>query len=248
MRKSMTLLALGALIVPLLVLPGSSVYPAIPHVINYQGMLTDDSGYLLTGFYDLTFGIYDDSTAGNLKWSETQSGVRVQNGLFNVALGTETPLNLPFDEPYWLQLVVATDTMPRLRITSVGYAYRASVADSALVAIADIDTLATKILVSPTITTSPTAAGATWTDLGTVTTADINGGTVDGTTLGATTPAAGTFAALQTGSDGTDGQLTVFSEQGGTDYSVVLKPNAAMTQITTYTLSLIHISEPTRPY
>ena len=48
-------------------------------------------------------------------------------------------------------------------------------------------------LASPVITTSPTAAGATWTDLGTVTTADINGGTIDGTVIGATTPAAGTF-------------------------------------------------------
>jgi hypothetical protein len=51
-------------------------------------------------------------------------------------------------------------------------------------------------IVSPVITTSPTANGATWTDLGTVTTADINGGTVDGTTVGATTAAAGTFTSL----------------------------------------------------
>lgn len=61
-----------------------------------------------------------------------------------------------------------------------------------------------KTLVSPIITTSPTAAGATWTNLGTVTTmvatsstlvsTDINGGTIDAATIGATTPAAGTFS------------------------------------------------------
>jgi hypothetical protein len=66
-------------------------------------------------------------------------------------------------------------------------------------------TLTNKSLTSPTITGSPTAAGATWTDLGTVTTAaftgftvissthtkvDINGGTIDGTVIGGTTPAA----------------------------------------------------------
>ncbi len=38
------------------------------------------------------------------------------------------------------------------------------------------------------------------------------------------------------GDDGNDGELTIFSEQGGTDYSVVFQPNAAMTETTTYTL------------
>lgn len=32
------------------------------------------------------------------------------------------------------------------------------------------------------------------------------------------------------GADGQDGKLTIFSEQGGTDYSLILIPNAAMTQ------------------
>lgn len=48
----------------------------------------------------------------------------------------------------------------------------------------------------PTISGSPTAASATWTNLGAVTTIDINGGTIDATTIGATTPVAGTFNAL----------------------------------------------------
>ena len=51
-------------------------------------------------------------------------------------------------------------------------------------------------IASPTITTSPTAAGATWTNLGAVTTADINGGTIDGAVIGGSAAAAGTFAAL----------------------------------------------------
>lgn len=60
--------------------------------------------------------------------------------------------------------------------------------------------------------------------------------------IGSGTPAAGTFttlnanSTLQTGANGADGQLTIFSEQGGTDYGVVLKPHAAMTQTTTYYL------------
>lgn len=51
-------------------------------------------------------------------------------------------------------------------------------------------------IVSPTITTSPTAAGATWTDLGTVTTADINGGTIDGVTIGGASAGAVTTSSL----------------------------------------------------
>ena len=59
-----------------------------------------------------------------------------------------------------------------------------------------IQTLTNKTLTSPTIGTSPTAAGATWADLGAVTTADINGGTIDGTAIGGGTPAAGSLTTL----------------------------------------------------
>ncbi len=62
-------------------------------------------------------------------------------------------------------------------------------------------TLSNKTLTSPTVTGAPTAAGATWTDLGAVTTADINGGTIDGTTIGGSTPAAGAFTTLTTTGD-----------------------------------------------
>ena len=67
---------------------------------------------------------------------------------------------------------------------------------STLVSLVSTDTLTNKTLTSPTIGTSPTAAGATWADLGTVTTADINGGSVDGAIIGAASAAAGTFTAF----------------------------------------------------
>ena len=63
----------------------------------------------------------------------------------------------------------------------------------------DTQTLTNKTLTSPTITTSPTAAGATWTSLGTVTTIDINGGTIDGATIGAASPTTGVFTTVNTG-------------------------------------------------
>lgn len=65
-----------------------------------------------------------------------------------------------------------------LRVTTAG------TNAASVVTVGGTQTLTNKTLTSPTIGTSPTAAGATWTDLGTVTTADINGGTLDGVTIG----------------------------------------------------------------
>lgn len=48
----------------------------------------------------------------------------------------------------------------------------------------------------PTISGSPSAAGATWSNLGAVTTVDINGGTVDGVVIGGASAAAGSFTTL----------------------------------------------------
>ncbi len=135
MKKLLILLGLGAIIVPVLLFSASSVYPAIPRLINYQGILTNNAGTPLDGSYDLTFRIYDDSTAGALKWTEAQDGVSVNSGLFTVLLGQVNELDLPFDEPYWLEVQVESDTLPRLRMTSSAYAFRALVADTALIAV-----------------------------------------------------------------------------------------------------------------
>jgi hypothetical protein len=104
----------------------------IPKMINYQGMLTGESGNALTDTLDLQFRIYNAQTSGTLKWSETQSQVPIIDGLFNVILGSVNPIDtLSFSENYWLEVQVGSDTMPRLRFTSVGYAYRALKADTA---------------------------------------------------------------------------------------------------------------------
>jgi hypothetical protein len=102
MKKVFVLLAMGAVVV-VLVFSGSSVFAAIPHLINYQGMLTDNSGNPLSGSYNLTFKIWTDTTGGSSLWTETQNGVQVTNGLFNVILGKVTTLNLAFDQQYWLE-------------------------------------------------------------------------------------------------------------------------------------------------
>ena len=105
---------------------------AVPHLINYQGRLTDSSNAPLNGSYALTFRIYDAATAGNLLWEENQLSVVISKGLFAVLLGSVTALNLPFDKPYYLEIKVGTEVMtPRQQITSAGYAFRAEQADRA---------------------------------------------------------------------------------------------------------------------
>jgi hypothetical protein len=144
MRKLIILLVLGVVLIPALAFSESAVTPPIPHLINYQGMLTDNSGNPLTGNFDIIFKIYNDASAGTMRWQETQSGVTVTNGLFSVILGSVTPIDLAFDEEYWLDITVGGEHMPsRLKFTSVGYAYRAQKADTAAYAIsvpqADLD-------------------------------------------------------------------------------------------------------------
>jgi len=114
-------------VVPAKGIPGVQSYAAIPHLINYQGKLTDSSGTSLNGSYNITFRLYDAETAGNLLWQETQTGVLVQKGVFSILLGSVTALNLPFDKQYYLAIQVGTDAemSPRQRITSAGYAFRA---------------------------------------------------------------------------------------------------------------------------
>lgn len=114
-----------------LLLMATTGYCVVPHLINYQGKLTDTNNAPLEGSHNLTFRIYNAETAGTLLWQETQS-VTIQKGIFNVLLGAVTNLNIPFDVPYFLEIVVGGEVMsPRQRIASAGYAMRAEKADLA---------------------------------------------------------------------------------------------------------------------
>ncbi|MBI4810066.1 MAG: hypothetical protein HY800_01195 [Ignavibacteriales bacterium] len=104
----------------------------IPRTINYQGVLTDTSGTVVPdGNYNLTFRLYDIVTGGTALWSEDQS-VTVNKGIFNVIMGSVSPLNIPFNKPYWLGVTVGTGTelTPRMPLTSSSYSFRASNTDS----------------------------------------------------------------------------------------------------------------------
>jgi hypothetical protein len=124
----------------LMVLSLSAYADNFPKLINYQGMLTrsDEKTPVTDDQYNLTFKIYGSFSGNDSLWTEHHLTVQVTNGLFNVILGSVTPLDLPFDAPYWLGIKVGDDPelSPRIQFTSVGYAFRAQKADTANVAVA----------------------------------------------------------------------------------------------------------------
>lgn len=111
----------------------TSARSQIPRVINYQGMLFgSDDAPVPEGPYDLTFNLYaeDDSVL----WTEVHNQVLVAGGFFHVILGSVTPLNLAFNQPYFLGIQVGSDPelQPRMMLTSAAYAIRAEDADKLL--------------------------------------------------------------------------------------------------------------------
>jgi hypothetical protein len=103
-----------------------SCLAAVPSLINYQGVLKDSTGVPQNGEFAMKFCIYNDSTGGDSLWCEINMAVQVKNGLFNVLLGSVTPIpDSVFYEPEtWLQVQVGGSVLsPRRRIASVGYAF-----------------------------------------------------------------------------------------------------------------------------
>jgi hypothetical protein len=103
---------------------------SIPQLISIQGRLTDAAGVPLTGSNNLTFLIYDAYSGGSALWTEYHNdtnNLTVTNGVFNVLLGSITALNLPFNESYWLEVIVNGETQsPRINFTASAYAFRAN--------------------------------------------------------------------------------------------------------------------------
>ena len=108
-------------IVVLLAVSFASALAQAPSEVSFQGYMTDDVGNPLTGSYTTTFTLYRD---GSNIWMESQS-VQVNDGLFNVSLGSVTPLNtVRFDDPLELGIKVAKDLemTPRVTLLSAAYA------------------------------------------------------------------------------------------------------------------------------
>jgi len=110
----------------------TSLWAQAPQLLNYQGKLSTGGNPAAVTF-SMIFSIYSSASGTTALWSETQS-VTVTNGIFNVLLGSVTPIpNSVFTgagERY-LGIKVGADPemTPRFRLASVPFAVRASEAD-----------------------------------------------------------------------------------------------------------------------
>ena len=108
----------------------------VPKLMNYQGYLTDTFDIPINDTLDMTFKIFDAVSSGNELWSETQTNVPVERGVFSVLLGGIAPIPDSVFADFtstWLELTLEGPQIltPRTRITSVGYAYTATYSDTA---------------------------------------------------------------------------------------------------------------------
>ncbi|KPL02300.1 MAG: hypothetical protein AMJ90_06135, partial [candidate division Zixibacteria bacterium SM23_73_2] len=115
-----------------ILIAGSSLAKA-PQLINYQGLLTQSDGTPLNEPHDLTFKIYGSESGVDSLWWEHHTGVTVNNGLFNVILGSISSLSPSVFDDTLRYIGIAVDSdpelSPRSRLTSVPYAYHAASAE-----------------------------------------------------------------------------------------------------------------------
>src|SRR5690349_18106587 len=106
----------------------------VPRTISYQGVLADAAGNLVQGTHQLTLQLYQEGSGGTAIYTETHTSVAVVKGVFNLIIGSVTPLpeGLSFDRAYFLDVKVDNVQMtPRTPLTAAPYALRAAVADQA---------------------------------------------------------------------------------------------------------------------
>ncbi|MBU1026179.1 MAG: hypothetical protein KKA31_00445, partial [Candidatus Margulisbacteria bacterium] len=110
----------------------AGVAAAIPQEMSYQGKLTDSGGSPVTGTYSIVFTIYDAESGGSSQWTETKS-VSVETGLFNVMLGSTSPISSEVfaTGEVWLGVKVGADSemSPRKKLVTSAYAFNADTLD-----------------------------------------------------------------------------------------------------------------------
>jgi hypothetical protein len=113
-----------ALLLSLLGIFSQPVLAQLDPTLSIQGILTKSNGVAVSdGNYNLVFKLYTAPTGGMAIWNETQAAVEVSNGIYSAVLGVVNPLNVPFDQLYYLGVTVgSTELSPRILLTSAPYA------------------------------------------------------------------------------------------------------------------------------
>jgi hypothetical protein len=107
----------------------------VPSLISYQGKLTTPDGGCINDTVGMTFSIYPDTLGSAADWSETQTQVVVQDGIFNVLLGSVISIPASVFDGSVKFLGVQVESDPEMRplrpIVSSGYAFLSQKADTA---------------------------------------------------------------------------------------------------------------------
>ena len=97
----------------------------VPATVAFQGRLTDQAGTDINGLVKIAFRVYGAATGGNALWTETHTAVSVNQGLFQVELGSITgfPAGLFGTGARYVGLQVGTDAemVPRVLLSSQVY-------------------------------------------------------------------------------------------------------------------------------
>ena len=122
-RKS-TMRPLAVLIGLLVCLSSLAAVESVPASIPYQGRLKDGAGVHVTGTVAMTVALYDTEAAVTPRWSEMHAAVAVVGGLFQIALGSVTPLNdTTLVGARWLGVAVdGAPQLARIRLDSAPFA------------------------------------------------------------------------------------------------------------------------------
>jgi hypothetical protein len=110
--------------------PAASPGPDPVNLMNFQGELTDPGtgDPVADGSYSIRFSIWTLDVGGTEQWNETQN-VQVTGGLFNVLLGSVTPVTAGVfaESPRYLEVKVGTDPAmtPRQQFVTAPYAFHA---------------------------------------------------------------------------------------------------------------------------
>ena len=96
----------------------------IDPTLSIQGILKKSNGVAVDdGNYSVTFKLYKVATGGTAVWTETQSDVEISSGIYSATLGIVNPLNVPFNQLYFLGVTFgSTELTPRVLLTAAPYA------------------------------------------------------------------------------------------------------------------------------
>ena len=157
--------------------------PVIPSTFNYQGLLRNPDGSLMTGAYTITAQVYGAAAAGSVLYTETFPNVTVREGVFNIVLGDDPQgqdLQSVFSAtPRYIGITLVgqgEELIPRQRLHGVPWALYATNASQA-----------NDFTVSGTITATNATIGSATVTTATLGTATIDSATVTTATLGAAT-------------------------------------------------------------